>query len=148
MAKFTTMSQLSSFLTNKANIALDRTTERILDKLEEFIENEVYSNNQSWYTRTNEVKNNWEKTKAQIIGSVCHSEISFSKPISHSGGDLWQHGISFIDNETLLNILVGNYNTGTIANFDNPNPRNFWNPFLQWCEQNFDRIFKEEFNKI
>ena len=150
MPTFDTYVDLQRATNNIIKTALDNTIDRIFDKLQDFIDNEVYSNNQTWYTRTYEVRNNWDKIKAEIKGNIVEGEIFFKDSISHSGSPLWQHGMTQINGESLLKILIGEYDTGNVANLNanNPNPRDFWNPFIQWVDQNFDSILKEELNKL
>lgn len=151
MPIFDTYVSLQHGMEEIVKTAMNNTVERILDELQNYIDKEVYSNNPDWYTRTFEVRDNWKNTPAKKKGKIIESMIYFDEStFSHSGSPLWQHGVQQINGKTLLEILIGERPTGNLwgMNSNNPNPRDFWNPFIKWTEQNFDRIFKEEFNKL
>ena len=97
MPTFDTYADLQHNTNLMIKTALNNTIDRIFDKLQDFISKEVYSNNQTWYTRTWEVRDKWDKIKAEIKGNFIEGEIYFMDNISHSGNPLWQHGMSEID---------------------------------------------------
>lgn len=147
MQLISTYTELQRVLDGKAKRALDKTMADMLDKLKDFVNDEVYSYPQTWYERTNEVKDNWriEEAKSDIHG--VEGNIYFDNDISHSGYPLYQHGIDQIDGDTLLKILIGEYPTGDAFGVY-PNPRDFWQPFLDWAEKNFDRLFEENMKSL
>ena len=132
---------ITETIQNDVCSALNDALDEILDKLKEYIQNTLYdAYNPSWYERTNEVLSNWEETKAQLKGNIFEASFDFTAPISHSGYPFYQHGISPIDNETLLDILTGQAQWGSAIRGSFPKARDFWTPFTQWFDANADAI--------
>ncbi|MBQ0112209.1 MAG: hypothetical protein KBT03_03675 [Bacteroidales bacterium] len=131
-----------------AKTALENTTDILLRELEDIIQRNVYDvYSPIWYERTNELKDNWERTKAEIKYNMVENEIAFTKPLTYSGAYNYSHGFSHLDNNAFLEVV----NEGKIGNWCNVpqlGAREFWEEWLQYCEQNFDRIFNEEMNKL
>lgn len=135
--------QLDSEVNSRLEIALTNTMEEVMDRLHEFIQNEVYSYNQDWYERSMELLNNWEYTKPQLIGkNTMLSTLAFSQPISHSGEPNWQHGMSYLSNQALLEI-VNEGRIGNICGFPQIGARPFLDEFMKWVNLNIYTIFKE-----
>ena len=88
--------ELQTQITAKLEQAIDLTMKHFEQELYNCIQSEVYSYDQKWYTRTNELLDNWEIITTKSKNSV-ESELSFSKQISHSGSPLFQHGFEFIN---------------------------------------------------
>ena len=153
----TTYAQLEDYISGKCEVALDRTMDRLLDKLEEFIKNDVYEKyTPSFYDRTLDFQNSWEKTKATIKENMIESEIfqnvsklSFnSDKFQHGSGDTWVENWNNNPNE-LAHII----NDGAIGHaFGFPpaglGARPFWNNFVNFCETNFEEYFRQELSKI
>ena len=139
--------QLQVEVNRRLEKALTLTMEELMDKLHEFIEQEVYSNKPDWYNRSMELLNNWEYTKPQLVANGVESVLSFSQPISHSGEPNWQHGMSFVDNNSLVEI-VNEGKIGNICNFPQLGERPFWNKFMEWTNANIYIIFTKHANSV
>ena len=139
----TTYTQLENILNGKCQEALDRTTDRLLDKLGEFIQNDVYeSYSPTFYDRTFDFKNSWEKTSAKLKGKIVEAEIFQNVSAMQRIDEPPIH----VDKEGLAEIInsgVG-YNFGQMEGKARP----FWNDFIQYCEREFENIFQEELKKI
>lgn len=139
-----TEEELSTVLNYKLATALDNTMKVALEKLQEFIQQEIYDEKPKWYTRTYELLNNWETTPPQTKGKIIESVLSFTgSSISWSGSPLWQHGISPVSNDSLLEI-VNDGKIGDIAGFPNLGERPFWSTFERWVEMNFENEFMKQ----
>ena len=143
-----TQVELNNFINSKIKYALQLTMEELLDKLHEYIMEEVYDDyNPSWYSRTYELMNNWSCTKPIIVGDLVESILSFSEPISHSGADDFQHGMSWLDNQSFLEV-VNDGRIGNICGFPQLGGRPFWTKFEMYCSANFSTIFKLKLNQL
>ena len=147
----------SQIITEKLNIALDNTMQILLDKLKDFIYDDVYmiespSENPWWYdknniyglNRTGGFMESWEKTKATFLkdGSFCEISqvLSAMRLIVLSGG------VAHEDREELAEIIetgVG-YNFGQMEGVARP----FWKDFMIYVNGNIDSIFINECNKV
>ena len=139
----TTYTQLENILNGKCQEALDRTTDRLLDKLGEFIQNDVYgAYSPTFYDRTFDFKNSWEKTSAKLKGKIVEAEIFQNVSVMQRIDEPPIH----VDKEGLAEIInsgIG-YNFGQMEGKARP----FWNDFIQYCEREFENIFQEELKKI
>ena len=122
--------------------ALDLTTEELLNKLEDFIQQDVYDVPSKWDSiydlRTGEFKKSWDRTNAKKIAkNVVESEI-FQNISVMSVIDIPP---IHIDRDNLAEII----NSGTGYNFAQMEgkARPFWDGFIQWVNTNLDSIFKK-----
>lgn len=122
--------------------ALDLTTEELLNKLEDFIQQDVYDVPSKWDNiydlRTGEFKKSWDRTNAKKIAkNVVESEI-FQNVSVMSVIDIPP---IHIDRDNLAEII----NSGTGYNFGQMEgkERPFWDDFIQWVNMNLDSIFKK-----
>nr|DAN14892.1 MAG TPA: hypothetical protein [Caudoviricetes sp.] len=130
----------------KLEQAIDLTMKHFEQELYNCIQSEVYSYDQEWYIRTNELLDNWEIVTTKSKNSV-ESELSFSKSISHSGSPLFQHGFEFINggntflsNQSLLEIIEDG-KIGAIANFPQIGSRPFWSEFWKIVDRDLNKVF-------
>ena len=122
--------------------ALDLTTEELLNKLEDFIQQDVYDVPSKWDSiydlRTGEFKKSWDRTNVKKIAkNVVESEI-FQNISVMSVIDIPP---IHIDRDNLAEII----NSGTGYNFGQMEgkSRPFWDDFIQWVNTNLDSIFKK-----
>lgn len=122
--------------------ALDLTTEELLNKLEDFIQQDVYDVPSKWDSiydlRTGEFKKSWDRTNAKKIAkNVVESEI-FQNISAMSVIDIPP---IHIDRDNLAEII----NSGTGYNFGQMEgkARPFWDDFIRWVDMNLDSIFKK-----
>ena len=122
--------------------ALDLTTEELLNKLEDFIQQDVYDVPSKWDSiydlRTGEFKKSWDRTNVKKIAkNVVESEI-FQNISVMSVIDIPP---IHIDRDYLAEII----NSGTGYNFGQMEgkARPFWDDFIQWVNTNLDSIFKK-----
>ena len=123
------------------------TTEELLNKLEDFIQQDVYDVPSKWDSiydlRTGEFKKSWDRTNVKKVAkNVVESEI-FQNISVMSVIDIPP---IHIDRDNLAEII----NSGTGYNFGQMEgkARPFWNDFIQYCEREFENIFQEELKKI
>lgn len=153
MKTITTYSELENILNGKCKEALDKTTDRLLDKLGEFIQSDVYSYSQTFYDRTFDFKNSWDKTSAQIKNKMVEAEIFQNVSALSFNSDKFQHGSNvwveaWNNNENELAHIINDGAIGHAFNFPQLGARPFWNDFIQYCEREFNNIFQEELKKI
>lgn len=122
--------------------ALDLTTEELLNKLENFIQQDVYDVPSKWDSvydlRTEEFKNSWNRTNAKKVAkNVVESEIFQNISIM----SIIDIPPIHIDRNNLAEII----NSGTGYNFGQMEgkARPFWNDFMQWVDMNLDSVFKK-----
>ena len=122
--------------------ALDLTTEELLNKLEDFIQQDVYDVPSEWDLmyglRTGEFKKSWDRTNAKKVAkNVVESEIF--QNISVMG--VIDIPPIHIDRDNLAEII----NSGSGYNFGQMEgtARPFWDDFIQWVNTNLDTIFKK-----
>ena len=150
----TTYAQLENILNGKCQEALDRTTDRVLDKLGEFIQNDVYeSYSPTFYDRTFDFKNSWEKTSAKLKGKIVEAEIFQNIKTLEFNSEKFQHGSNvwveaWNDNENELAHIINDGAIGEAFGFPQLGARPFWNDFIQNCKREFENIFQEELKKI
>ena len=153
------MVQISNFFDLHTNVnekikqAMDMTMDELLDKLKDYIQQDVYDNSTlgtqpQWYTRSYELLNNWDYTKAEIIGNnSIESILSFSKPISHSGYPLYQHGVDQVDNQEFADI-VNSGKIGDLFGFPQLGARPYWDDFWKYAETHIYEIFAKNCNLV
>ena len=150
----TTQTQLNNFINGKCEKALNKTMDRLLDKLRDFIITDVYdAYTPSFYERTNNFINSWDKTKAQLKDEIIEAEIFQNVSVLVFNTDKFQHGSSeWVENwNSNKNELAHIINDGAIGNafgFPQLGERPFWNNFLQYCEREFVNIFQNELKKL
>ena len=121
---------------------LDRTVIKMVEKLKDFIQENLYDvYDPLWYERTMQVLNLWMAQPSVITGNSVTSTISPDYNTLKTNRSKNQH---IVTGETLINMLISGYGTQTQPyNM----PRDFWSPYIEWVNQNFDRIFQQEFGK-
>lgn len=122
--------------------ALDLTTEELLNKLEDFIQQDVYDVPSKWDSiydlRTGEFKKSWDRTNAKKVAkNVVESEIFQNISVMCVIDIPPIH----IDRDNLAEII----NSGTGYNFGQMEgkARPFWDDFIRWVDMNLDSIFKK-----
>ena len=159
--------ELRQAINEKSREAMKNTLDKMLDKLGEFIEDDVYdSYSPMWYDRTYYLSENyrdifetyyWNNFGKGIGGAIRINNTSFeSKPTEfiHGSGN-WNTGdiYSALDLSSYLEIM----NDPNVINPNNPFhfPSNrimrksqFWDDFKDWANDNFGEIFREEFEKL
>lgn len=145
--------ELQTQVTAKLEQAVNLTMKHFEQELYNCIQGEVYSYDQDWYTRTNELLDNWDIITTKTKNFV-ESELSFSKPISHSGSPLFQHGFefingnnSFLSNQSLLEIIE-NGKIGAIANFPQIGDRPFWSEFWKIVDRDLNKVFMQNCQSV
>ena len=161
MAKqFKSLIELESYMNLRFAEALDNTMERLLIKLRELIDENVYGwespadkpwglfDNQdlsrtSGY-RTGEFYDSWQRSKSVITGKMISGEISQATEMLHQyfrGGHIVHEDV-----EDLASIIEnrGLYNFGYADGVD----RSYWQPFREYCELNLEKIWVEECVKL
>lgn len=145
---------LHTNINEKIKQAMDLTMDELLEKLKDYIQQDVYDNSTygqpqpQWYTRSYELLNNWDYTKAEIIGNnSIESILSFSKPITHSDYPLYQHGVDQVNNQEFADI-VNSGKIGDLFGFPQLGARPYWDDFWKYAELNVHRIFAEKCNLV
>jgi hypothetical protein len=122
--------------------AVNQTTDVLLNKLLEIVDDSVYSNSPEWYTRTGGFRDSWQKKNGAITGISCQSEIYQNISAMVWGQELFQHGNIYtpLEGNALADIL----NDGTDAagfGFSPVEATHFWDMFIEWVNTNLDDIF-------
>lgn len=149
-----TYAELQNIINGKCQIALDKTMNRLLDKLKEFIKIDVYSTHSpKFYDRTFDFENSWEKTSAEIKDKIVEAEIfqnisalSFNSNKFQHGSNVWVE--TWNDSENELAHIINDGAIGNAFGFPQIGERPFWNDFIQYCEREFENIFQEELKKV
>ena len=121
--------------------ALDLTTEELLDKLEEYIQTEVYDIHSLWESaglRTGQFKDSWERSNAVIVTRGIVSSQIFQNVSVMQQSNVPPIHIDRDDLAQIINSGVG-YNFGTMEGTARP----YWDKFIQWVNTNLDSIFKK-----
>lgn len=155
MKQINTVDELEQyFLENNSLItAVNNTTERLLVKLNEIIEETVYSYKPTWDGRTGQFKKSWERESAKIVGGMINREVT-SKIYQNFDtmvydGSKWKHGNpweSLAKNQ--LNNIIEYGLPESHFNFPAIEERPFWSKFLEYVNKNLDEIFQEECAKV
>lgn len=138
--------ELEAYLSSLMSVALNNTMEKLLNKLEEIIQEKVYDSYEgNWDLdgwRTGQFKESWEKTIPIIKGNLVESELfqNISNMIIYESAPVYIH----TDRDNLAEIIE----SGVGYNFGSAPPRPFWNDFINWVEMNIYTIFEQECNKV
>lgn len=164
---FNSLDELEAGINEVNRQAMKRTLERMLDKLGEFIEDDVYGAYYPyWYDRSYYLSENyknifeiyfWNNFGKNVGGGIRVNNTSFpSSPVDffHGSGNVNTGTIySQLDLDSYLEIM----NNPNVINPNNPFhfPSNsvmgkgqFWDDFLNWADDNFSEIFIEEFRNL
>lgn len=138
--------QLDSLLMLKLQSVINSLAERLTNELMNFIEEEVYSYNPSFYQRTYEFKDSWEHSIATVKGNIVQSEIFQNYATMVFNPENWQHGSIYSGklNVNGLNEIINAGKIGNMANFPQLGARPFWDKFQEYVEQNIGELFKQE----
>ena len=158
--------ELQQALKSTIQIAMQNTLDRMLDKLEEFIDDDIYNAYYpSFYDRTDYLKDNCREifeinfwNDFGSIGGVLevnNNAYFYTDPYSfvHGSGN-WRTGdvYSRLDLASYLEIM----NDPSLIH-DNPfhfptgrqlGRGRFWDDFMRWANDNFNKIFEEELRSI
>lgn len=138
--------ELQNVVDNLVQKALDLTTEEVLQKLENFIETEVYKVHSTWGDmgfRTGEFKDSWKRSNATIVTrGIVESTIFQNVSVMQQSTNPPIH----IDRDSLAQII----NSGIGYNFGSFNgiARPFWDEFLSWLNGNLTNLFYKNCNKV
>lgn len=141
--------ELDNYLKSKMSVVIESVAQILTDKLLEFIDDEVYSYNNTFYERTYQFRNSWEYTKPIVRGNIIESQIFQNYAIMTYVPEKWQHGSNYSGqlDENGLNEIINDGKIGAMANFPQIGSRPFWDKFKEYVYQNINRIFTEECNK-
>lgn len=141
--------ELNSYLQSKMSIIVESVAKILTDKLLEFIDDEVYSYDNTFYDRTYQFRDSWEYSKPIIRGNIIESQIFQNYAIMTFNSESWQHGSVYSGqlDENGLSEIINDGKIGNIANFPQIGSRPFWDKFKDYVYQNINRIFIEECNK-
>lgn len=139
--------ELNSAIENAIQKALDLTTEELLDKLEDYIQTEVYDVSSMWedgyMLRTGEFKKSWERFNAKVITKgIIESQIFQNVSIMERIDVPPIH----IDRDNLAQIInsgIG-YNFGAFEGIARP----YWDKFIEWANMHLDEIFVNKCNLV
>ena len=164
---FHNMSELSDTINNISREATKNTLDKMLDKLGEFIYDDVYNTYEpKWYNRTEYLGDNYTNMWETYLWN------NFGKGVG--GAIKLKDDIYFPTNPTIFVHGSGNWRTGDIYStlnlysylqiMNDPNSitespfhfptnnimqkRPFWDDFERWADENYTKIFEEEFNNI
>lgn len=150
-------SQFLMVVNSACEKALMNTMDKLLDKLLEIIDKNVYSYQSTgeWNGRTGEFRKSWDKTKMEIIGQYMTSEISNEngKFTWHKERNRWSHGNWMFPLDELgemaenINIIIDHRKGGENFNFP-ALQRPFWDEFYKWASINVSTIYQSELQKI
>lgn len=149
MAK-TTLGKFEHIVNLTTKIAIENTAERLLSELRGIIDEEVYNAySPKFYTRTRQLRDSWWASKAEVLGGVISSTISQDDVALIGSLSLFQHGNIYESLEDLIALdeIVNEGKIGNAFGFPQLGARPFWYRFLNYCDQNLERIFREEFRK-
>lgn len=147
----------SQIIAEKLNIALDNTMEILLNKLKDYIYDDVYmkespSENPWWHdksniyglNRTGEFMESWEKTKAIFLNGGSFCEIS--QVLSSMRKIVLNGKTAHEDGENLANIIESGegYNFGQMEGVARP----YWKDFTMYVNENINSIFINECAKV
>ena len=142
-----------------ATKAIERATDRILQKLKDQIKKDVYTEKNDWYIRTGEFESAWMWDKIKVTGKSIVTQMFYDSSKVHHNGN-WVHGnprkSSVESLADILNLAYNNYSSGYtsslmfgkrhFSHFRRPYWENFIEKMLDGRE--LDRILTEEFNAV
>lgn len=136
--------ELYTNVNSKIMLAMDETLNILLVELQNIIDEEVYgwhstSNNPWEIYRTGQFLDSWQVTKPIVVGNMIQGEISQAIEV------MQQFFVNSVevheDRDNLANIIM----TGDGYNLsDNVPPRDFWNPWILYINQNLSTIFYQQ----
>ena len=150
----TTQTQLENFINGKCEEALNNTMDILLDRLRDYIVDDVYNAYiPSFYETTYNFVDSWDKTKAQLKEHILEAEIFQNVNVLKFNSEKFQHGSSewvesWNSNKNELAHIINDGAIGDAFGFQQLGARPFWNDFIQYCEREFENIFQEELKKI
>ena len=133
----------------KLQSVLDAVMQTLLFKLQDIIENNVYSyqSDGEWDNRTYEFKNSWTARVPEWIGNYCESQID-NEDFNFTWNNernMWSHGNSAkpIESNDDFNEIIDNRQGG--GNFGFPSlQRHYWFEFLMYVDTSLESIFQAE----
>lgn len=155
--------ELKDGINQKARTAMQNTLDKMLDKLGDFIRDDVYTYQPDWYDRTYYLEDNyrdifetyfWNDFGKRLGGAIRVIKTSF--PVYPTefihGSGYWITGdvYSVLTLNSYLEIMnnpdvISSNNPFNFPTNDTMNKGQFWDDFLKWADKNFIRIFEEEF---
>ena len=129
------------------SIAIEKTTERLLDELVNIIDSVVYSYSGSWAdeNRTYRFKDSWYNTVSTIVGNVVVSSVQQNQDVLFHDPQNWSHGNRWSPlEENSLNDIINNGLSSSNFGFPSIEARPFWSDFKVYCNNNIERIFEEQ----
>lgn len=157
---FHSQEALEQALKSVAREAMEKTLSRMKNELKSFIEEDVYSYSPHFNVRTNYLINNYENIFEEYywndfgkgVGGGLRPNLSVSFT-SNIGG--FSHGnptygalnlpsyLEIMNNPDLVGENPFNFPTG-----DELGRGQFWDDFVKWAEDNYAKIFQEEYEKL
>lgn len=133
----------------KLPLVLESVMQKLLIKLQDIIEENVYSYQLTgdWNNRTYEFLNSWTTSIPIKMGNYFESQIdnqAFQFTWANDK-DMWSHGNSFqpIESNDDFNEIIDNRQGD--SNFGFPSlQRHYWMEFLLWIDVNLENTFREE----
>lgn len=147
MATYKNEKMLLNAINYQIGIALDSTLQRLLDKLLEYIDENVYgwvspSDNPWSPNRTFQFRESWQKIKPTIVGNMMVGEINQAIDVMQK---TVIDGVMVHDDRDKLADII---ETGIGYNFGHAEERQYFQPWLDWVDVNLENIFYEEMIKI
>ena len=132
MAQYKTYSALVSAMNKNINIAVENACNRLLGTLQQLIDTEYYDQFEpDFYIRSYQF---WRSATTKMLTQNC-GEIFMDEDAMNYG--------TYWDGELQLQFASRGYHGTTAIQTEG----RFWQSFLDFCEQNADRILKEELRK-
>lgn len=167
---FRTTESLKNELSDEIKIAHKITVDRLMDELHRIEEEEVYNKPALFYTNSNwkssafnsggyalyeydRTYDLYDVIGVSKIGTNQYQTVAEIKPILGTLTHDWmeyQHDNPYsypIDEEMYLNIIEGGIEPKK-SMFGRIMPRPFFDEFLKYCDENYDKIFAEEMDKL
>lgn len=133
--------------------AVRETTNELLEKLKDYIEEDVYNVYEPlWYERTRGMIDCWEITEPEFINGEIVSTIQYNDELFHRTSwseNSWQHNDN-IDIDGLIGVITTDYEVGDINGFPSNETigrGNFWADFTQYVKDNKDEILRKNLAK-
>lgn len=147
--------ELTEAVVEKLQIALNKTMIRLLNDLEDIIDNTVYKGEPEFYDRTYSLKEAFDFYKPYINKNNIYTNIvpkwSAIRGFQHDD-DEWQHGNSNYDGSLIntfgefMDLMNSSSEFGRIAGFHplRAEKGQFWDEFMEHASKNIDKYFAEE----